>query len=39
MKLLGDWNWYVPSWLQWLPRLDVSESEVPAEVEPAPASA
>jgi RND superfamily putative drug exporter len=39
MKLLGDWNWYVPSWLQWLPRLGVSESEVPAEVEPAPASA
>ena len=21
MKLLGDWNWYLPSWLQWLPRL------------------
>ena len=39
MKLLGDWNWYVPSWLQWLPRLDVSESEAPAEIEPAPASA
>jgi uncharacterized membrane protein YdfJ with MMPL/SSD domain len=19
MKLLGDWNWYLPSWLQWLP--------------------
>jgi RND superfamily putative drug exporter len=27
MKLLGDWNWYVPSWLQWLPRLESSESE------------
>jgi RND superfamily putative drug exporter len=26
MKLLGDWNWYVPSWLQWLPRLGVAES-------------
>ncbi|MEX2245665.1 MAG: MMPL family transporter [Dehalococcoidia bacterium] len=23
MKLLGDWNWYLPSWLQWLPRLQV----------------
>ena len=22
MKLLGDWNWYLPSWLQWLPRFD-----------------
>jgi RND superfamily putative drug exporter len=23
MKLLGDWNWYLPGWLQWLPRLGV----------------
>src|SRR5215211_7777886 len=22
MKLLGDWNWYLPSWLEWLPRFD-----------------
>jgi RND superfamily putative drug exporter len=22
MKLLGRWNWYLPSWLQWLPRLE-----------------
>ena len=22
MKLLGDWNWYVPSWLEWLPHLE-----------------
>ncbi len=22
MKLLGDRNWYLPNWLQWLPRLD-----------------
>ena len=22
MKLLGDWNWYLPSWLGWLPRLE-----------------
>jgi RND superfamily putative drug exporter len=21
MKLLGDWNWYLPQWLEWLPRL------------------
>ena len=20
MKLLGDWNWYLPSWLEWLPQ-------------------
>jgi uncharacterized membrane protein YdfJ with MMPL/SSD domain len=23
MKLLGDWNWYLPRWLEWLPRLNV----------------
>jgi putative drug exporter of the RND superfamily len=23
MKLLGDWNWYLPRWLDWLPHLDV----------------
>jgi uncharacterized membrane protein YdfJ with MMPL/SSD domain len=22
MTLLGDWNWYLPKWLEWLPRLD-----------------
>ena len=22
MKLLGEWNWYLPSWLRWLPQLD-----------------
>jgi uncharacterized membrane protein YdfJ with MMPL/SSD domain len=21
MKLLGDWNWYLPRWLEWLPKL------------------
>jgi uncharacterized membrane protein YdfJ with MMPL/SSD domain len=21
MKLLGDWNWYLPRWLEWLPRI------------------
>jgi RND superfamily putative drug exporter len=21
MKLLGDWNWYLPSWLHWLPTI------------------
>ena len=25
MKLLGDWNWYLPSWLEWLPRFDLGE--------------
>jgi uncharacterized membrane protein YdfJ with MMPL/SSD domain len=22
MKLLGEWNWYLPRWLEWLPRLE-----------------
>jgi uncharacterized membrane protein YdfJ with MMPL/SSD domain len=22
MKLLGKWNWYLPAWLEWLPRLE-----------------
>ena len=39
MKLLGDWNWYLPSWLEWLPRLDESEAEVTPESKPTPASA
>ena len=23
MKLMGDANWWFPSWLSWLPRLDI----------------
>jgi RND superfamily putative drug exporter len=25
MKLLGEWNWYLPRWLEWLPRLEHGE--------------
>jgi uncharacterized membrane protein YdfJ with MMPL/SSD domain len=32
MTLLGDWNWYLPSWLRWLPRLRLE----PAPAPPAP---
>ena len=39
MKLLGDWNWYLPSWLEWLPRLDASEAEAAPEPTPTPVSA
>jgi uncharacterized membrane protein YdfJ with MMPL/SSD domain len=28
MKLLGDWNWYLPSWLEWLPHLG-GEGDLP----------
>jgi RND superfamily putative drug exporter len=39
MKLLGDWNWYLPRWLEWLPRLEppVEGAERPDRVE-APAA-
>ncbi|HWB22365.1 MAG TPA: MMPL family transporter [Gaiellaceae bacterium] len=30
MKLLGDWNWFLPSWLEWLPRLGVAPRSSPA---------
>src|ERR671919_1461867 len=39
MKLLGDWNWYLPSWLQWLPARERRESEAAPDVKPSPASA
>jgi RND superfamily putative drug exporter len=29
MRLLGDWNWWLPGWLEWLPRVTI-EAE-PAE--------
>jgi uncharacterized membrane protein YdfJ with MMPL/SSD domain len=25
MKLLGDWNWYLPSWLEWIPTIQMAE--------------
>ena len=33
MMLLGDWNWYLPRWLEWLPKL---EHERSTEVAPEP---
>jgi uncharacterized membrane protein YdfJ with MMPL/SSD domain len=26
MALLGDWNWYLPRWLEWLPKLSAEPS-------------
>jgi uncharacterized membrane protein YdfJ with MMPL/SSD domain len=31
MKLLGEWNWYLPRWLAWLPRLRLEGSPRPAQ--------
>ena len=36
MKLLGEWNWYLPAWLQWLPSGD--RHPATPEVEPAPSA-
>ena len=33
MKLLGDWNWYLPRWLEWLPRV-AHETERAPEAPP-----
>src|SRR5947208_2326947 len=46
MKLLGDWNWYLPRWLEWLPRVSHepemaavdAAAEAPAVRDPAPAA-
>ena len=35
MKLLGKWNWYLPTWLEWLPSLEHERSPEPA---PQPSS-
>lgn len=38
MKLLGDWNWYLPKWLEWLPDVSHETESAPRSV-PAPAPA
>ena len=38
MKLLGDWNWYLPKWLEWLPQVSHETEKAPHAV-PAPAPA
>jgi len=32
MRLLGQWNWYLPRWLEWLPRIQMEA------VEPSPSA-
>ena len=34
MKLLGDWNWYLPNWLGWIPHL---KHDTEPTLKPAPA--
>jgi putative drug exporter of the RND superfamily len=28
MRLLGTWNWYLPRWLEWLPRVQIEVEQV-----------
>jgi len=35
MRLLGKWNWYLPSWLGWLPQFHI-EGAAPAPALPEP---
>ena len=37
MKLLGDRNWYLPRWLEWLPRFEHEPKLEAPEAAPAPA--
>jgi RND superfamily putative drug exporter len=36
MKLLGDWNWYLPAWLEWLPRFEHEPPVDPSRRRPRP---
>jgi uncharacterized membrane protein YdfJ with MMPL/SSD domain len=43
MVLLGEWNWWLPRWLQWLPRIDLPDERADAgsaslQAPPAPAA-
>jgi uncharacterized membrane protein YdfJ with MMPL/SSD domain len=39
MKLLGERNWYLPGWLQWLPHFEGEEPSTAPEATPVPVSA
>jgi uncharacterized membrane protein YdfJ with MMPL/SSD domain len=36
MKLLGDWNWYLPKWLEWIPHIEHEGKVEPVEAPPVP---
>jgi uncharacterized membrane protein YdfJ with MMPL/SSD domain len=36
MKLLGDWNWYLPRWLEWLPHVSPEGAGLPPAVKDPP---
>ena len=40
MKLLGDWNWYLPKWLEWLPHVGPEDgADLPPGVDEPPPQA
>ncbi len=39
MELLGDWNWYFPSWLEWVPEIHIEGAEVQATSDKAATAA
>ncbi len=36
MKVLGDWNWYLPKWLEWMPHVHEPEFAPPPSKPPEP---
>ncbi len=36
MRLLGRWNWYLPSWLEWLPHLEIEREHGRRPARPEP---
>ncbi|HEU4571516.1 MAG TPA: MMPL family transporter [Candidatus Limnocylindrales bacterium] len=36
MRLLGDWNWWLPRWLGWLPRVRIEVEDGEPTVRPGP---
>jgi hypothetical protein len=35
MKMLDDWNWYLPKWLEWLPQRRRPKLPIP-DLKPEP---
>ena len=38
MAILGKWNWYLPSWLDWLPKLNIEGAHLPRPQPPPQAA-
>jgi RND superfamily putative drug exporter len=36
MRVLGEWNWYLPKWLEWIPRVGGEEPPPPPPAAPQP---